>query len=134
MKAETITLIRNASFSLLGLLLLAYAVGVLLSGRPDPVSPWIPGLAGIVTAIVVTTASFMGERKASAIAWDELTRSEWGRSLRGGYWVAIWLYPVFAVLMITDIVSGPQTFASMGTLTGAAPFLLFLRAWIRGRA
>ena len=134
MNAKILTLIRNGSFSALGLVLLAYALAVLWSGRPDPVPSLIPAFAGIATGIIVTVTAFLGDRNAAAITWDELTRSEWARSLRGGYWVAVWLYAVFGVLLYTDVVTGPQAFAAMGTLTGAAPFLFFLRSWLRGRA
>lgn len=134
MTSTTLATIRNISFSTLGLILLSYAVAVLITGRPDPVSPIFPSAAGILTALIVTLTARMGSGKAAAVAWDELTLAEWGRSLRGGYWVAIWLYAVFGVLLYLDTVTFPQAFAAMGTLTGAAPFLVFLRSWRRGRA
>ncbi len=133
MNATTIATIRNGSFSLLGLVLLGYALAVLFVGRPDPMPPWVPGLAGALTALVVTLISRLNTRAAVSVAWDELTRSEWARSLRGGYWMAVWMYAAFGLALFNDIVTYPQAFAAMGTLTGAAPCLLFLRAWIKGR-
>ncbi len=133
MTATTLTLIRNTSFSLLGLILLGYALAVLITGRPDPVSPIVPGAAGILTGIVVTLTARMATGKAAGITWDELTRATWRQALIGGYWVAVWLYALFGLGLYLDLVSPEQSFAAMGTLTGAAPFLMFLTAWVRGR-
>jgi len=133
MNARTLTLTRNISFSLLGLILLAYALGVLVTGRPDPFPWWVTAAAGIGTAIVVSGASMLAGRRASAIAWDELAREEWRDCLRFGFWVAVWLYPLFAVLMALSLLDWNQSFAAMGTLTAAAPFLAFLSKWLRGR-
>ena len=133
MTAPTLTLIRNGSFSLLGLILLAYAAAVLATGRPDPVSPILPGAAGILTGIIVTLTARMATGKAAGIAWDELTRATWRRALTGGYWVAIWLYALFGLGLYLDLVTPAQSFAAMVTLTGAAPFLICLANWVRGR-
>ncbi len=133
MNAKSLTLIRNIFFSLLGLVLLSYALGVLITGRPDPFWPLAPAVAGGVTALVVTLGGLIGGRRAAAITWDEMARHEWRGCLQFGYWVAVWLYPIFALLLITDAVDFAQTFAAMGTLTGGAPFLMFLAKWIRGR-
>lgn len=133
MKAHTMTMIRNSSFSLLGLILLSYAIAVLVTGRPDPVSPIIPSAAGFLTAIIVTVAARMGQGNAASITWDELTRSEWNKSLKSAYWVAVWLYAPFGLMLYFDLVTFSQAFAAMGTLTGAAPFLVFMKSWIQGR-
>ncbi len=133
MTAKSLTLLRNSLFSLLGLVLVSYAIGVLLTGRPDPFWPLAPAIAGGVTALVVSLGALIAGRRASAVTWDEMARREWHGCLRFGYWVAVWLYPVFAMLLLTDRVDYPQAFAAMGTLTGAAPFLMFLAKWIKGR-
>ncbi len=133
MNSRTLTLIRNTSFSLLGLILLAYGLGVLVTGRPDPFPWWVTAGAGIATALAVSVASGLAGRRAAAIAWDELAREEWKTCLAFGYWVAVWLYPLFAVLMAFSMVDQVQAFAAMGTLTAASPFLLFLSKWLRGR-
>jgi len=133
MTTKSLTLTRNIVFSLLGLTLLSYALGVFIAGRPDPFWPLAPALAGGVTALVVTLGGLIAGRKAAAITWDEMARHEWRGCLQFGYWVAVWLYPIFAVLLINDAVDYTQAFAAMGTLTGAAPFLMFLAKWIRGR-
>lgn len=134
MSARTLTVIRNGSFSLLGVVLLIYAIGVLLSGTPAFISPWLPAAAGVVTAAVVTLAAMAAGGSAKAVAWDELAREEWRACLRLGFWVAVWLYPVFAVLHYgMGVVDADQSFAAMGTLTAAAPFLRFLAKWLAGR-
>jgi len=133
MTAPTLTLIRNTSFSLLGLILLAYGLGVLITGSPQPFAWWVTAAAGIATAVIVTLASLLAGRRVAAITWDELALEEWKGCLRFGYWVAVWLYPLFAVLIGLSLVDLPQSFAAMGTLTASAPFLLFLSKWLRGQ-
>jgi len=133
MNARTLTMIRNASFSLLGLILLAYWVGVLVTGRPDPFPWWVTAVAGVATAVVNMLAALLAGRHAVAITWGELVREEWKDCLRLGYWVSVWLYPLFAVLIGLSLVDFSQSFAAMGTLTASSPFLLFLSKWLRGR-
>jgi len=133
MQHRTLTLIRNACFSLLGLVLFSYSISVLVMGNPAPVSPLIPALSGVVTAIIVGLAALVAGRHSSAIAWDEMARYEWHKCLRFGYWVAVWSYPIFAVLLVNNVVDFPSAFAAMGTLAGASPFLMFLWKWTRGR-
>lgn len=133
MNGQQLAGFRNIAFSALGLILAAYAIGVLVTGRPDPVSPLVPSLAGIIVAFLVSTTAWLSRKGAAGIAWDELVRSTWKSALRRGYWVAVWLYAVFGLALYNDLVTFPQAFAAMGTLTGAAPFLFFLVAWIRGR-
>ena len=133
MSARTLTLVRNGSFSLLGLVLLAYAVGVLLTGSPEPFAWWITVAAGIGTAVVTSGVAAIAGRKATQVAWDEMAREEWRRCLGFGFWVAVWLYPLFAVLIGLSLVGWNQAFAEMGTLTAAAPFLLLMVKWLQGR-
>ena len=133
MTARNLTLIRNGSFSLLGLILLAYAVGVLLMGTPEPFPWWITAMAGIGTGVVVSVAAAIAGRKAARAAWDEMVREEWRRCLSFGFWVAVWLYPLFAVLIGLSLVTWNQAFAAMGTLTAASPFLLMMVKWLQGR-
>ena len=133
MTARTLALVRNGSFSLLGLILLAYAAGVLLTGSPEPFPWWITATAGVSTAAVTSGAAALAGRKATQVTWDEMARTEWRRCLSFGFWVAVWLYPLFALLIGLSLADWKQAFAAMGTLTAAAPFLLFLVKWLRGR-
>lgn len=133
MNGQQLALFRNLAFSTLGIGLAGYAGAVLVTGRPDPVSPLIPSLGGVGVAVLVSLAAYLAHKGAARVAWDELVRTSWKSALRAGYWVAIWLYAVFGLLLYTDLVTFPQAFAAMGTATGAAPFLFFLNAWIRGR-
>ncbi len=133
MNARTLTLLRNASFSLLGLVLLAYGLGVLVTGSPEPFASWITAAAGIATAVVTSGAAALAGRRATQVAWDEMAREEWRRCLGFGFWVAVWLYPLFALLIGLSVVDWRQAFAAMGTLTAAAPFLLLMVKWAQGR-
>ncbi len=133
MSAKSLMLLRNTFFSALGVILASYGVMVLASGRPDPFWPLAPALAGVITALVVSLGVWLAGRKTAAVAFDEYSRHEWHSSLRLGFWVAIWLYPLFAVLLVNNIVDYPQAFAAMGTLAAATPFLSFFAKWVGGR-
>lgn len=133
MTSDSLSLIRNGSFAALGLILLGYACAVLLTGRPDPVSPIIPGAAGVLCALITWGTARMAASGAGRAAWDEQVRTEWNRAVRRGWYVAIWLYPIFALFLAQEMIGWGQAFAAMGTLTGAAPFLFFLASWGRGR-
>lgn len=130
--AHTVVLVRQVTLGLTGLVCAAYAVLAVLLGRPDPISAWIPGGLGIVSAIVITISFALTDEKGARIAKDELYRAESDRAQRIAYWVALFLYPVFGVFLSQGWVSFPVAFAAMGTLSGAAFLLIFVFLNARG--
>ena len=118
--AKAISRIRNLSMGLTGVVCLAYAALVPLTGKPDPISPWWPGAFGIATALIIAVSLFAADSRSAETALDELYRARDHLAQRIGYWSAILLYPVFGFLIAQDYISLTLAFPIMGTLTGAA--------------
>ena len=132
MTANTLGWIRIAVFGFAGLVCASYSVLVLLTGTPNPISPWLPGVSGVAAAIIIWLSAIVAGRREASIAHDELYKLEWGFAIRLSYWFAIVLYPLFGVLMALGLVSSESAFAAMGTATGAAPLLSFCIINLRG--
>ena len=130
---DNLSSIRAIALGLTGMICLAYAVLSLLYMRPDPMPFWIPGLAGVAAWLAIMFGTIGAGTKNTERAFDEGYRSDNHRAERAAYWVALLLYPIFAVPLIQGWVSFDVAFAAMGTLTGAA-YLLPV-AWLdyRGR-
>ncbi|MEO1689634.1 MAG: hypothetical protein AAFU61_17210, partial [Pseudomonadota bacterium] len=118
--ADLIARIRHHTLSLTGFACLAYALAALALGRPDPAPIWIPGALGVFAALAITAAFAWAPKAQAAMADDELTQAQVARALRIGYWVAVFLYPIFGLMQFAGLVDWPTAFAAMGTLTGAA--------------
>jgi hypothetical protein len=132
LNTENLSRLRAAVLGLTGVCCLVYAGLVLATGRPDPVYAFLPATFGILAAIIVTIAFVLARPNQVSGAKDELFRVENARALAFGYWVAVLLYPVFALVLAFGWLSYPAAFAAMGTLTGAAYLLPF--AVLTGRA
>lgn len=128
--AEFLARLRHHLLMLAGLACLLYALAALATGRPDPAPMWIPGALGVFAAAAITLAFTLAPKAQAAIADDELTRAQVCRARGWGYWIAVFLYPVFGLIHYTGWADWPTAFAAMGTLTGAA-YLLPL-AWFQG--
>lgn len=126
--------IRVIVFGLTGLVCLLYALLAVLNGRPDPFSPWIPGIFGVVSALVVMVATYSAGPRNAAMAGDEGFSHDFQRAQGVGYWTALMLYPVFGYLLSQGMVSFAVAFAAMGTLTAAAFLLPFVWFDLKGRA
>lgn len=123
--------LRRLALGAAGLTCLIYAGSVLATGRPDPMPFWIPGAVGGLALIAITFGLRINARNKTAM--DEGYRSDWGRAQRHGYWIALWLYPLFGVALARGAIDYPAAFAAMGTLTGAAVLILFVIYDLRGR-
>ena len=111
---------------------LVYGVLAVLSGRPDPIWPFLPGLAGCGAAVVVYALFSKAAQGARKQATDEAHRMENGRAMAVGFWVAILMYPLFAPFLAFGWVQYPVAFAAMGTLTAAAYLVSFAVVSLRG--
>ncbi len=131
---DAFSMIRACMLGFAGLLCLTYATLALLLGRPDPMPWWIPGAAGLASAVIVWGAAIVAGHRVAARASDERFRADNGRAMQLAYWVALLLYPVFAVPLHERWLGWPTAFAAMGTLSGAAYLLLFAWFGLRLRA
>ncbi|MEO1000154.1 MAG: hypothetical protein AAFW69_06080 [Pseudomonadota bacterium] len=123
--------LRTVAMGLAGLVALGYALSVLLTGRLDLVSPWLPVAAGLGAAVLVAAAAFATAEGGVAQAMDELYRAENGRALAIGYWSAIVIYLVFGGLVAAGTLAAGLALPAMATLTGAAYLIPY--AWLTGR-
>ncbi len=133
LSANSVLNIRVIVFGLTGLVCLLYAVLALVYGRPDPFSPWIPGIFGVVSAVVVMVALFTAGPRNAAMARDEGFSHDFSRAQGVGYWIALLLYPVFGYFLAYGWVTYAVAFAAMGTFTGASFLLLFVWFDLQGR-
>ena len=133
MTSEKLSLIRTGMFAVTGLVCAAYAGMAILGNTPNPFGPWIPGVLGFGTGVMILLATLAAGRKATAQAMDEGYRADSQRAQQVGYWVALWMYPVFAVFLWQELLDWPTAFAAMGTLTGAAYLLPAVWFELRGR-
>lgn len=132
MTSENLVRVRGGLMGAAGLVCLIYGVMAVILGRPDPMYPLIPGLAGIAAAVAIFMAfgrAGAGTRKA---ALDEMYRAEINSAVKVGFWVGILLYPVFAPFLMAGLTTFEVSFAAMGTLMAASYLLTFAFQTLRG--
>ncbi len=116
-----------------GMICLAYGVMAVFLGRPDPFLPWLPGVSGLLAAILIALGAVLAGRKNATIAHDEGYFNDSHRAQRISFWVAISLYPLFGIAIWQGWSNYHVAFAAMGTLTAASFLLLFGIFDLRGR-
>lgn len=116
--------VRTVLLCMVGLSCLIYAVLALAQNSPQPIWWFIPAAMGCLASLGIFAAFAMGSATARKMASDEMYQQINHRAQRHAYWVALWLYPAFAMLVITFGIEWNTVFAAMGTLTGAAYLLL----------
>mgnify|MGYP000651611222 CR=1 FL=1 len=131
--SEKLASLRIVLFGVTGAVCTAYALMAVVQGRPDPFLPWIPGFFGILSAALIVIAARAAGRAQAAQAMDEGYMVDNHRAQRFGYWVAVSLYPLFALIVWQGLIDWPTAFAAMGTLTGAAYLLGFVWFDLQGR-
>lgn len=133
MTSELFTNVRTGMLGLTGLVCLAYGAAALAMGTPQPFAFWVPGLFGVASSVLIAIAAFAAGNANARRATDEGYVADRKQAEGIGFWVAILLYPAFAVPLWQDWVSYPTAFAAMGTLTAAAYLLSFVWADVKGR-
>ena len=132
MTIERLQFIRRTVFFLIGICCVFYGVVYLLVGFPNTLYPFLPGFVGVAGALTIFAASFLGGQGVHRAVFDELSRMEWGKAIKFGYWFAIAMYPVFGLLLWQGQLDYQQVFAVMGTLTGGVPLLYYCWLDVRG--
>lgn len=133
MTSETLFIIRSALLGGTGAVCLLYAALSLITGQPDPLPVWITALVGLTAAVIIWSASIFAGRAVAAQSFDEGYQADARRARGLGFWVAIWLYPLFGLLLWRGLLSGPVAFASMGCLTVASYLLSLVWFDMKGR-
>lgn len=132
--SEKLSKIRSTLLGVTGATCLIYAVMSLLLGRPDPMPFWIPGILGFGSAALIAVAAIFAGQKNAEQATDEGYLTDRRRAESYAYWIALLLYPAFAVPIAKGWLGWPTAFAAMGTITGATFLLLFVWFDTRGRS
>ncbi|MFK7791079.1 MAG: hypothetical protein AB8B88_00265 [Devosiaceae bacterium] len=133
LSADQLSTIRMLFLGFTGLVCALYAGLAVLWSDPSPFSPWLPGLCGLGSAIIITLTARAAGDKSAEMAFDEGYMADSHKAQRYAYWIAVFLYPAFAVPLSLNWISWPVGFAAMGTLTGAAFLLLFVWFDLQGR-
>jgi len=125
-KAHHISSARLGLLAITGLACFAYAALALAQNRPDPFYWWVPGLAGVVSSVLIFALAFAAGRRESRMAMDELYRQTSQRAAAQAYWVSLGLF-VLAVGLINWVgLDAGAVMASLGTSMGAAYLMLFV--------
>lgn len=118
--------VRDFMFFITGLTLLAYGVLALLLRNPEPFWWGLPVVLGILTWLIIAYASARAGRQKSDQAFDDYWVYARDKAQGWSYWIALFMYPVFAILMGLGVADYAVTFSAMATLTGASFLLLFV--------
>ena len=122
--SDSLSSFRRIMFAITGLTCLAYAALELLQVRPDPFPSWIPGILGIISAVLIFALAAVGRKNAKQ-AFVEGYIMDKRRAQAHAFWITMVFLPIFGIFMATGTVALPTAFAAMGTLAGAAYLLLF---------
>ena len=124
LKDTDIATVRSLLLFLVGVSCLTYAILAIAQNSPQPVWWYIPAVMGLLASVGIAIAFSLADAASRRMASDEMYAQITHRAQRHGYWVALGLYPAFAVIIILTGLSWETAFAAMGTLTGAAYLLL----------
>ena len=125
MTVDQLSRLRFYAFLISGTIVAGYGVLAIVLSKPNPVWPWIPTVASLIAIAIIQISARRSGKKVSSASFDELFDVEWRRAVSLSYWIAIAMYPIFAVLLVTQTVGHWTAFAAMGTLSGGAPLLLY---------
>ncbi|MGB0507077.1 MAG: hypothetical protein ACPGGK_12855, partial [Pikeienuella sp.] len=114
MNTGTLIQIRRTTFLAIGAACVAFATLVISAYQDWADFAWWPGIVGVTGAIVIFIAASISGKTNAGRVWDELSRHEWAKAIRFGYWFALSMYPLFGLLVWGGIVDFRQAFASMG--------------------
>ena len=129
--SQNLANLRASLFGVTGAICFLYAALALLNGRPDPMPFWIPAAFGIMSAVVIFIGAQLAGRDRAAQAFDEGYAADRQKAERYAFWIALMLYPLFALPLINGLINAPTAYAAMGTLTGGS--YLVLAVWFEKR-
>lgn len=124
--SELISRLRTVFLGLTGLACVAYALGVVLTGRPDPVAWYIPGALGLFSAFAIMAVSLWAGQGPARAATDELYVAVRRRAEGQAYWLSMALFVAVAVASRMGLIALREGFVVLGCLMGGAFLLLFV--------
>ncbi len=132
MNAEGLVRVRGVLMGFAGLVCLAYGGLAIVTGRPDPMPAFIPGVAGIAASIAIYLAFWQAGAASRKAASDEMFAMEMNGAVKVGFWFGICMFPAFAPFLIWELTTFEVAFAAIGTLMAAAYLLTFAVSTLRG--
>ena len=125
--------IRFIMMTLTGVMCLIYAIMVLITKQPAPISPWWLAALGSLTATIIFISFQLAGRDSAEMAMDERYYALDGRANRIGYLSALFMYPIFGIAMAHDYIGFQLAFPIMASLTGAAYLIpqVIMTGWDR---
>ena len=132
--SETISKTRNIVFGLTGVVCIAYGALALTTGRPDPMPFWIPGVLGVLAAIILVIGSFFAGAKQSEMAWDEGYRSEQRRAAEIAFWFGIIVHFILSMLLFGGMIEINAGFVASGILPAGVYLMLIVWFGARGHS
>lgn len=125
--------VRTISLAIVSLACLSYAIAAMLTNQPNPTLWYIPGAVGLLATLCISIAFFCATPEARRMAHDEMYSAILHRAQRHSFWIALMLYPIFAIGVLTLGLTWNTVFAAMGTLTaGLYLLLLTIYEWQSG--
>ncbi|WP_419906254.1 hypothetical protein [Hoeflea sp.] len=130
---KTLVIIRNLSFGMTGLLLVASTAFVLFV-EPEKLryAIWSSAFSVGLFAVMVAV-SIAADRRGNRILWDETARFDYNQSLQWAYFVTVFIiFPVLTIGIFLGL-DPLRAFISAALLAGAIQLLLFCILDWRGR-
>ena len=124
--SEGIAWVRTLSLGITGVACVLYALGVIVTGRPNPVPWYIPGAMGMASALLISLTAIWAGQRAAVAATDELYRMVRDRAERGAYWLSMALFVAVALSAGAGLIGWREGFVVLGCLMGASFLLLFV--------
>jgi hypothetical protein len=124
LKDTDIATVRSLLLFMVGLSCLLYAVLAIVHNSPQPIWWYIPAAMGVLAGVGITIAFALADATSRQMASDEMYVELTHRAQRHAYWIALALYPIFAIGVFVFGLEWNTVFAAMGTLLGAAYLLL----------
>jgi len=128
---DTLARIRVVVLGAAGAICALYSLGAFALDTPRPFAWWLPAVAGVSAAVVITLSFLVAGRESAEMATDELYRAEWGRAVQLSYWFGLALFLLGAVAVSRGWIGQSTAIAALGTAYGAAPMLAFCAITLR---
>ena len=125
MSVESTILVRRAAFIIIGISCLSLAVAILVGFAQWREYSFWPGYVGIAGALAMVVAGFAAGENAKRV-WDELYDAEWSKAIQTGYWLALFIFPLFGFIRYMGWLQTAESYALHGLFTGGLPLLYYV--------
>lgn len=138
--AHALARTRVIIFGVSGVLFFAFAFVAMVTGGIPESERWytdlgvLPGLIGILVAIISFAGGWAAGDRQAGMAYDESYRADRDKAQRVGFWTGVWAPAVLAILAVIGLIpEGPQVYTVVIFMV-AAYFLSFTYFEMKGEA